>query len=77
MFLPELLLLQSHSVCISFTAGAEVTNMMQAAVSFEISRGLVAKRLSFIRNGSGELKAGHGEECVFLKSLSFSCFLNF
>lgn len=77
MFLPELQLLQSHSVCKSFTAGAEDTDMMQAAVSFGISWGLVAKRLSFIRNGSGELKASHGEECVFLKSLSFSYFLNF
>lgn len=77
MFLPELQLLQSHSVCKSFTAGAEDTDMMQAAVSFGISWGLVAKGLSFIRNGSGELKASHGEECVFLKSLSFSYFLNF
>lgn len=78
MFLPELQLLQSHSVCENFTAWAEVSGMMQGTVSFEISQGVLAKRLSFSKNRSEELKASHGKECVMIfKRLSISCFLIF
>lgn len=78
MFPPELQLFQSHFVYETFTAWAEVTDMMQSIGSFEILWGVLAKRLSFGKNRSEELKASRGKECVMIfKSLSISCSLNF
>lgn len=47
MFLTELQLLPALK---SFTAWAEVTDTMEAAKGFEISWGVLAKRLLFIKN---------------------------
>lgn len=50
MFLAEIQQLQNHSADKSFTAWAEVTDMMETAVGFETSWGVLAKMLLFIKD---------------------------
>lgn len=52
MPLAEIQKLQSHSADKSFTAWAEVTDVMETAVGFETSWGVLAKILLFIENQS-------------------------
>lgn len=70
MLLTEIQQLQSHSSDKSFTAWAEVTDMMETAVGFETSWGVLAKISCSLK--IEEPKANHRKEYVmFLKDYSF------